>query len=507
MPIDVGPPSFSQMKKRYLLPWRWLALGIFCCVVGTLSTRGQSLPSSGLERPNVLLIYVDDLNDYIAPLNRSGLVAHTPNIERLMARGTLFSNAHCAAPICNPSRTAILTGISPHRSGIYNNRHAWNAFIPFEQTYPVVAKRNGYKTASAGKILHHVAGFQPTQIWDAMLPFDDRAQQGIAPKLNKIDGLSSDAFDWGIPPGGMEDMPDTGIARWAVDYLREKHERPFLLAVGLYRPHLPWYAPREFFDLYPPESIFIPYEGADELKDLPPRGLELARFRVKDTQLIDAAGKRKEAIRAYLACISYTDALIGRLLDALDSSRYTENTLVVLVSDHGFHLGEKEHWHKFTLWKQSTRSPFIIAPPNLARPGRTSDAAVSLIDIAPTLAEYCGWRDLPEWDGSSLCELVRNPDRREPNRFAITSYTETDHAVTTREWRYINYGEGQEELYDQISDPLERYNLAGDPVYRTVCDQLKQHLPAKPAKGRPHLENFRFSEETGRWTPIDATGR
>ncbi len=484
------------------------ALGV-CCALATFETTGlsaQTTPAGTDPRPNVLVIYVDDLNDYVAPLNRSGLVAHTPNIERLMARGTLFSNAQCAAPICNPSRTAMLTGIAPHRSGTYNNRQPWNASIPFTQTYPIVARDNGYTTASAGKILHHEQGFQPHQIWDAMLPFDDRAQQGLVPKLNGIQqGLSSTAFDWGIPPGGMEDMPDTGIARWAMDYLGQKHDRPFLLAVGLYRPHLPWYAPKEFFDLYPLEAISIPPERADELDGLPSRGLEIARFRVKDTQLIDAANKRKEAIRAYLACISYTDALIGRLLDSLDASPYAANTLVVLVSDHGFHLGEKQHWHKFTLWQQSTRSLLLVAAPGQVMPGRISDAAVSLLDLAPTLADYCGWRELPAWDGASIRSFIEDPNRRDEDRFAVTSYTETDHAVTTREWRYIYYGEGQDELYNRISDPLERHNLAKLPAFGGIRERLRRHIPTDAAAGQPASSNLKYVEELGRWLPATPT--
>lgn len=490
------------MKKS--LPLMLGTLGI-ASVTATPSNDLPLIPAESGRPPNVLLIYVDDLNDYIAPMNRSGLVAHTPNIERLMARGTLFDNAQCAAPICNPSRTAILTGIAPHHSGIYHNRHPWNAYIPFAQTYPVTARNNGYTTAAAGKILHHVEGFQPPQIWDAFLPFDDRAQQGIAPKLNGIyEGLSSTAFDWGVPPGGMEDMPDTGITRWAIDYLEQKHDRPFLLAVGLYRPHLPWYAPQEFFDLYPLESISIPPESADELDDLPPRGLEIARYRFKDTQLIDAAGKRKEAIRAYLACISYTDALVGRLLDTLDSGPYADNTVVVLVSDHGFHLGEKQHWHKFALWQQSSRTALIVSAPDQPMPGRISDAAVSLLDIAPTLADYCGWEDIPEWDGASLRAFVDNPNLRDDGRHAITSFTETDHAVTTREWRYIDYGGGQGELYNRVSDPLELHNLAGLPAYAEVREQLRQLIPADAAPGRPTLDNYQYDEATGRWLPVVA---
>jgi arylsulfatase A-like enzyme len=494
------------MKQRSILSF-YLQAFVAAGATTAISVCAQPLPAGSqkeADRPNVLLIAIDDLNDYIAPLNRSGLVAHTPNIERLMARGTLFSNAQCAAPICNPSRTAMLTGISPHRSGIYNNRQPWNAFISFEQTFPVVAKRNGYKTAGAGKIMHHLAGFQPRQLWDVMLPFDDRAQEGIVPKLTGIDGLSSAAFDWGIAREGMEDMPDTKITRWATDYLQENHDRPFLLAVGLYRPHLPWYAPKEFFDLYPLESISLPPEDADELADLPPRGIEIARIRVKDTKLIDAAGKRKEAIRAYLACISYTDALVGRLLDALDSSPSAKNTMVVLVSDHGFHLGEKQHWHKFTLWAQSTRSLMIIAPPDQSKPGRTSVTAVSLLDIAPTLADYCKWQDLPAWDGSTIRPFVENPNKQDPDRFVLTSYTASDHAVTTRDWRYIYYGEGQDELYNQISDPLERHNLASDPEFREIRSRLRSHIPANAAAGRPASTSFKYSEESGRWIPVDA---
>ncbi|MEM7234238.1 MAG: sulfatase-like hydrolase/transferase, partial [Planctomycetota bacterium] len=272
----------------------------------------------------------------------------------------------------------------------------------------------------------------------------------------------------------------------AVEFLKEPpKEEPYFLAAGIYRPHLPFYAPRKYFDMYPLDKVELPPMKADDLDDLPAPGKRMAATRRGDYELLLKYGRHREFVQAYLANISYGDALVGRLLDALDRSGQAENTIIVFWSDHGWHLGEKQHLHKFTLWERSTRVPFIIVAPGVTKPGSRCDKPVGGIDILPTLLDLCSLPALNGIDGISLTPLLKNPKREW--RAAVTTHGQGNHAVRTERWRYIRYSNGDEELYDHNSDPNEWTNLAKKPELAKFKSKLSESLPKTNAK--PQRDN------------------
>ncbi|MHC4199900.1 MAG: sulfatase-like hydrolase/transferase, partial [Planctomycetota bacterium] len=309
-------------------------------------------------RPNVLFVAVDDMRDWTVGLGGYAGEVHTPNQERLARMGTEFTRAYCPSPVCCPSRAAVMTGLMPYTSGIYNNGQWWKPHMPDLVTIPLHFRAHGYNAAGSGKIFHHTAGNNPPCQWDEFqrLVFrDDPWYRGA--KLNypwsKVgpppEGFPFCGFgglphenDWGSLPGKDEsDYDDARTVDLAVEYLGRKHGEPFFLACGIFRPHLPWYVPRKYFDLYPLEDIKLPEAPEDDLDDIPREGRALSKARRSDLEKIRAAGKRRHAVQAYLASITFADSQFGRLLDALAASRYAGNTVVVFWSDHGWHLGEK----------------------------------------------------------------------------------------------------------------------------------------------------------------------
>jgi arylsulfatase A-like enzyme len=267
------------------------------------------------------------------------------------------------------------------------------------------------------------------------------------------------------------------VAGYAADVLSRRHAGPFFLAVGIFRPHVPWFNPKAYVDQYPLEDIQVPVVPEDDLEDLG----EWARLRATDRasrhdKLVDF-GEWEQAVRAYQASITFSDAMIGRVLDALERSAFKDNTIVVVWSDHGYHLGEKHHWHKRTLWERSTRVPLIIHAPNQKGAGRKSSRAVNLIDLYPTLLELCGLPERPgfDLDGVSLVPLLEEPER-EWNRASITTYLEGNHALRNDRWRYIRYATGDEELYDHSRDPHEWHNLAYEKDYQQIRADLSRQL-------------------------------
>jgi arylsulfatase A-like enzyme len=278
-------------------------------------------------------------------------------------------------------------------------------------------------------------------------------------------------------------MPDYRTASWAAGFLAHKQDRPFFLAVGFIKPHLPFYAPRKYFYLYPLDKVELPKVLANDLDDVPPAGVRLARPE-GDHKKVVAAGQWKKAVQAYLACVSFADAQVGRVLEALAAGPHAGNTVVVLWGDHGWHLGEKQHWRKFALWEEATRTTFIVTAPGLAGAGRRCGRTVSLMDVYPTLTELCGLKPRPGPEARSLVPLLRDPGR-EWGHPALTTHGRNNHAVRSERWRYIRYADGSEELYDHDADPLEWKNLAGDAKYAAVKKELAGHLPKVNAKDAP----------------------
>lgn len=454
------------------------------------------------EHPNVLMIVVDDMNDWVGCLGGHPDVK-TPNIDRLAKRGLLFTNAHVAAPVCNPSRVATLTGRRPSSTGIYGNETSWIEALPDVPTIPGHFKANGYHVVGGGKVNHHMPGFNRRSDWHDYFDqifdshYQDQLARGLDVKnftwpagfpLNQLAAVKTfskppqnpNEFDWGAFNKADSEMGDGQMVEWAVKFLAQPAKQPFFLAAGIYRPHLPFYAPRKYFEMYPLDKITLPLVKADDCDDLPEAGKQMAADRRGDYELVMKEGRYRELVQAYLASITFGDALIGQLLDALDASPAAKNTIVVLWSDHGWHLGEKQHLHKFTLWERSTRVPFIIAAPGITAADTRTARPVGLIDLFPTLNELCALSALSALDGISLVPLLKDPTQVW-DKPALTTHGQGNHALRTERWRYIRYADGGEELYDHTNDPNEWTNLALKPELETVKTELSKSLPKTDA--------------------------
>ena len=423
------------------------------------------------SRPNVLFIALDDLNDWIGPLNGYKGVK-TPNMDKLAKQGMSFSKAYCAAPLCNPSRVSLLTGVRPSTSGVYQNQHPWRPTMPDVITLPQYFMANGYDTYGAGKIFHET--FHDSASW--------RKFQHVlgSPKPEKVPTNGFANFDWAPLNAKDEEMEDYKIVQYGIDYLNEKHESPFFLAIGIRKPHLPWYVPKKYFDLYPLESIVVPQIIENDLSDIPTRGKEMAHSTfggsTNDHKFILENDQWKKAIQGYLAAISFADAQLGRLLDALGESAYRKNTIIVLWGDHGWHLGEKEHWRKFALWEEAIQTSLIVVAPGIVKPNSDCGRVVSLMDIYPTLIELCGLPEKKGLEARSIFPLLKNPTL-EWNYPAITTYGRNNHSVRTERWHYIRYNDNSEELYDHDKDPNEWKNIASDTKYADTIKNLAAWLP------------------------------
>lgn len=418
------------------------------------------------ESPNVLFIAIDDLNHWVGHLGRNPQ-AMTPNLDRLAARGLSFSRAYCAAPACNPSRAALMSGLRPDTTGVYYNRNDWRPVIPERMTLPTHFRRHGYYVAGAGKIYH--GAFDRPREWDAYF----KRQVGLPNPTGKSAGVG--AIQWMEMEEGDAALNDFHVVGWTIEQLQRSHDQPFFLACGIFRPHLPWNVPKKYFKKYPLESIALPPYREDDLTDIPREGVRTARPG-RDHAGIRKAGLWREAVRAYLASISFADAQLGRLLDALDASTYRENTIIVLWADHGWHLGEKHHWRKFALWEEATRAPLLWVVPGVTEPATVCHHPVDFMSVYPTLAEVCGLPIPKHVEGPSLLPLLKNPQHPWPHA-AITTYGRGNHAVRQGNWRYIRYVGGDEELYHHTSDPFEWNNLAGIPRYQSVKTELSRYLP------------------------------
>lgn len=440
-------------------------------------TSLMALPAPGqadeAKRPNVLFIAVDDLNHWVGHLGRNPQTK-TPNMDRLAARGVTFTRAYCAAPACNPSRAALMSGMRPSTSGIYNNSQDWRAAIPAERCLTSTFRGAGYRVMGAGKIYH--GGFYRRSEWDDYLdgwsaepkPQGDTGVGGI--KFAPLDCKDEDLREW-------------KIVDYAIEQLGQKHDKPFFLAVGLHKPHMPWNVPRKYYDLHPLSEIKLPPYREDDLADVPGAGVKMARPQ-GDHAAILASGRWKEAVQGYLAAISYADAMIGRLLEAFDKSDYADNTVIVLWGDHGWSLGEKSHWRKFALWEEETRAPLIWVAPGVTVPGGVSERPVDFMSIYPTLTDLAGIETPAHVEGKSLRKLLADPTAAW-DAPALTTHGLGNHAVRSEGWRYIRYANGDQELYDETKDPYEWVNLASEPGNADRMKELAGWLPQKSAPNAP----------------------
>ncbi len=429
------------------------------------------------SRPNVLFIAVDDLNDWIGCL-RGHPDVRTPNLDRLAGRGVLFTNAHCPAPLCNASRAALLTGVRPSSSGVYTNsqpmRHA--EALRDAVTLPQYFMANGYRAMGGGKIFH--GSFLDPQSWNEYFPSKSNSRPADPlPPGRPLNGIPDGAqFDWGPVDVPDSQMGDSKVASWAAGELVRPQPGPFFLACGIFRPHLPWYVPKKYFDLYPAETITLPDVKEDDLDDVPLIGRGFAKPEGDHRNVIQY-GQWRKAVQGYLASITFADACVGRVLDALEAGPHAENTLIVLWSDHGWHLGEKLHWRKFALWEEATHNVLMIVAPGTTRPGGRCGRTVNLMDIYPTLIDLCRLPHRKNLEGTSLLPLLKDPGAKWC-RPSVTTYLRGNHSVRNEGWRYIRYSDGTEELYDHSNDELEWTNLAGKPELLSVKEDLRRWLPA-----------------------------
>ncbi|GIW95633.1 MAG: iduronate-2-sulfatase [Pirellulaceae bacterium] len=448
----------------------WLILCVW--MVATVPVNADE----PVPKPNVLFIAIDDLNHWVGHLGRHPQ-ARTPNLDRLASQGVSFSRAYCAAPACNPSRAALMSGRRPSSTGCYLNSQDWRPAIPETQLLNSHFARAGYVVWGAGKIYH---GPQDRGgHWDDY--FAGHGGRLVRHPEAPDDGVGGIKFYPLANPD--EEMPDYQVVDFGIQKLREKHDRPFFLAIGLYKPHMPFAVPKKWFDMFPLDSIELPPYREDDLEDVPSAGRRMARPE-GDHRAILSSGRWREAVRAYLATIAFADAQVGRLLDALDQSQYRDNTIVVLWSDHGWSLGEKSHWRKFALWEEPTRSVLIWRVPGLTAAGQQCHRTVDFLCVYPTLCELAGL-DRPEHlEGRSIVSLLKDPQA--PWELpAITTYGRGNHTVRTEAWRYIRYANGDEELYNEMADPFEYQNLAGRSDYAAIKQELARWLPAHDAPDLP----------------------
>lgn len=486
-----------------------LAILAFLAAVTVSGCGTESSP------PNVLFIAVDDLNDWIGCM-RGHPQALTPNIDRLADRGVVFTNAHCAAPACNPSRAAVFSGRLPQVTGVWANEReqTLDRTFPDGMLLPTAFKAAGYRVLGTGKLFH--SGGRDTfdeylaveQRWSPLkravvdytpeeLPSKrtdkprhvvaDSQGRTIVLPLNRMpsdrrpDTPQGESFDWGPFDVPDSDFGDTQITDWAMERIRESGDEPFFLAVGYYRPHIPLWAPKRFFGRFEQSPGQLPPVKENDLDDL---SAVAKRWAIEPVTAGSHATVVKHeqwrpAVEAYLASVTYVDHEIGRLLDTLDSSASADSTVIVLWSDHGWHLGEKQHWGKWTGWERSTRVPLIVAPARKHADrysvGSSSGEAVGLIDIYPTLVELCDLRVPAELDGASLLPLLREPSRH-TGRVAVTMFNPNNISLRTDRWRYIHYSDGSEELYDHQGDPNEWDNLAGSGAYSDQVQDLREAI-------------------------------
>ena len=516
-------------KKEKMAKWFIALAGLFLVLQLPVAT------SKAVEPPNVLFISVDDWNDWLGCLGNNQ--AKTPNLDRLASRGTIFRNAHTSAVYCAPSRTSLMTGLDPLTTGCYYDEpHFAKQNHPELVDLPLYFKNNGYYVAGGGKLYHHMPGFIDMRGWDdyfhwnpelkkkgwglmswdapsplpAFVPSSElvakmtgqpRVEVKTAAKRPKVNSH----MEWGPLENADEDkMADTICTQWAVDFLDKSYDKPFFLGFGLYAPHKPNFVPQKYFDLYPLDSISAPQPLEGDLDDLPPKALRkaLARKKHVDDHVVEL-DCRKEAVQGYLASLSYADAMVGRVLDALDKSEHGDNTIIVLWSDNGYHLGEKFAWAKHSLWERTSNVPFIWAGPGVSK-GAVVDTTVSLLDTYPTLVELAGLPRKEKLDGISLAPILNAPSNAKDRTVLQTSDAGV-FSLINQQWRYIHHGPGEEELYDLGADPEEHHNLATNSKYAETIASFRDRHPKQFAPQAMGIKarnlRPRFTGETFEWLP------
>jgi arylsulfatase A-like enzyme len=498
-------------------------------------------------KPNVLFISIDDLNDWVEPLGGHSQ-AITPNMDKLCEQGIKFTNAHCSQAVSTASRNSLLSGLHPSTTGWYygtrDYRKNYDQVMQDHQMLPEYFKNNGYNTFSVGKIFHHQESDFPgkaNDFWTEYGPhFSDNMEKKIKENGYGYVGLPNYPFPenggkllqlyktndtlkrlvddvrhslCGGPVEGDE-IPENGmydeqIANWAINKLKEAHDKPFFLAVGFQKPHVPYTAPKRYFDRYNPDELILPEIPKNEMNDIPVFGKAIAHGNSTPRgdwyDVSQIPGYLRELVHSYLACVTFVDDQAGRVIDALKESGQWNNTIIVLWSDHGQHLGEKRHFRKMSLWEESTRVPLCFKIPGNKNQGAKSNQVVSLLDIYPTLVDLCGLPKLEKLEGNSLKPFLDKPETVWEKPVLSTWYYK-NHAVRSNTWRYIRYRDGSEELYNHKNDPGEHMNLAGDTQYAEVIAEHKKWLPENDAlpAGMSEWQGDKYDKMLETWNSNDS---
>lgn len=456
----------------------------FCFTVAVVQAQDVS-------KPDVVFIVVDDLNDWIGTMDGHPQ-SKTPNLDALAARGILFTNAHCNAPQCGPSRTSLLYGLYPKSTGKYFNNTRRPDFFGEQPMQGITAKnapldpmilqryfkQHGYRVVCGGKVAHGNTTKLKRDV-DAFLnrPRDVRG--------NFTDDKANLWGEGGPHNHAEEETGDYKVARWAIDEWNTMSEKPLLMTVGFYRPHRPFNAPKAYFEKFPLETIQLPQVRANDLDDLPPYAKALARSnahkdlfkpRTVHEQILHLGGERewKYMVQSYLACINYVDTQIGRLLDELQENPRKRETVIVLTSDHGWNLGEKTHWCKAAIWRNTTRVPFIVVLPGDGPGGLRNNQPISHVDIYPSLCDFAGIPQPNHLEGRSILPLLKDPSATRD--LAFLSYGPENTAAQSERYRYLRYEDGSEELYDHQKDPHEWTNLSNIPEFQTVKKKMRAQV-------------------------------
>ena len=483
-------PKFFQATNMNRLTIHHVC--VFAAFVACVSPGLNARASGG--KPNVLFIAMDDLNDWVGCLGGHPQ-SLTPNLDRLAESGVLFTNAHCAAPACNPSRTAIFTGRAPNRSGLYDNRQRMRERMPTESILPDHFRKHGYRSVGSGKLLHY---FIDAESWDEYFPeakSEDPFPRTFYPKKRPVNLPRGGPWqyvetDWAALDVTDEEFGgDWLVSKWIGEQLSRKHQQPMFIGCGIYRPHEPWFVPKKYFEPFPLQSIKLPpgYK-IDDLDDVPSAGVRRARNRY--FAHIRKQDQWKQGIQGYLASIHFADAMLGRVMAALESGPNADNTIVALWSDHGWQLGEKQHWQKYTPWRAVTRVPLIIRVPkgvsdelpNGTKAGQVCDAPVNLLSLFPTLTDVCSVPAKVGCDGPSLLPLLQDEETAWAHRSVTYLATPRVYSISGQTHRYIHYEDGSEELYDIQSDPYEWTNLAGKESAQELLENFRRSAPSEFAE-------------------------
>lgn len=493
-------------------------------LIFSLGIMVQEVNAQSTEKPNVIFFAVDDLNLMINPLGYHQ--AKTPNMDKLAESGVLFTNAHAPSSYCAPSRTAIWTGLQASTTGCYTNE-VFHYDYPNLATLQMAFKRGGYNNFGAGKLYHHRPGYVDLRDWDEFFGRNKEMKKGgyntgyhgddlplpnpypYSSYHRKTDQkLNGGRFmEWGpIPDKDVHNLMDNQRTDYICEVLKREHKKPFFAALGLYIPHYPNYVPQEYWDMYDEDKIIIPDIKRDDFDDLPQPIKKQMQNRFKIYQRLEGIGAMKEAVKAYLAAVSYADGMLGKVLDALEESKYKDNTIIVFWSDHGYHLGQKGNWGKHQTWQETTRVPFFIAGAGLPKDVKV-DETVGLIDIYPTLIDLCKLTKPHEMDGQSLAYILENPAASRDRDLFIPHHNRGTYAVVNQNWRFIHYDNDSEELYDLKNDPNEYDNLANKEKFNDVKARLRNVAPEFRESATPanSLKLVLEGEETFHWVSKDGS--